>query len=85
MPYITKTEREYFKKLVDHINSDGIVKPGHLNYLFTILCNNHLTFKGESYATYNEIIGALECCKLEYYRRKIASYENLKVEENGDV
>ena len=41
--------------------------------------------KGEKYQIYNDIIGALECCKQEFYRRKIEEYENLKVKENGDV
>jgi hypothetical protein len=31
------------------------------------------------------VIGALENCKMELYRRKIAPYEDIKIEENGDV
>jgi hypothetical protein len=34
---------------------------------------------------YNDVIGALECCKLELYRRMVAPYENTKIKENGDV
>jgi len=41
--------------------------------------------KGLSYSNVNEIIGALECIKLELYRRVAAPYEDLKIEENGDV
>jgi len=33
----------------------------------------------------NAIIGALECAKLELYRRVAAPYEDDKIAENGDV
>ena len=33
----------------------------------------------------NAIIGALECAKLELYRRVAAPYEDDKIIENGDV
>ena len=58
---------------------------GELNYAVTMLVKKYFEMKGESYATYNDIIGALECCKLELYRRKIGWYENGKILENGDV
>lgn len=32
-----------------------------------------------------DILGALEGAKLELYRRKISPYEDIKIEENGDV
>lgn len=38
-----------------------------------------------SYADINEAIGALECAKLELYRRIAVPYENRKLAENGDV
>ena len=31
------------------------------------------------------MIGALECCKQEYYRAVVGPYEDIKIEENGDV
>jgi len=63
----------------------GAVSPGELNYRFTDLCKRYLFDKGESYQTYNDIVGALECAKLEIYRRKISFYEDTKITENGDV
>lgn len=57
---------------------------GQLNYQLTTLCQDYL-YKNESYQSYNDILGALEGCKLELYRRKIANYEDKKIEENGDV
>ena len=38
-----------------------------------------------TYAAINEMIGALECCKLELYRRLAAPYEDAKIEQNGEV
>lgn len=58
---------------------------GMLNYRLTRLLLWYLKAKGESYQTYNDIIGVLECAKLELYRRKVQHYENQKCRENGDV
>jgi hypothetical protein len=45
----------------------------------------YLREKGIKYANINEVIGALECCKLELYRAIAAPYEEEKIEENGQV
>jgi hypothetical protein len=31
------------------------------------------------------VVGALEACKLEFYRRVVTPYEENKMKENGDV
>ena len=67
------------------ILSNRIETEGDLNYTITRLCHLFLKKKGEKYSVYNTIIGALECAKLELYRRKIAKYEAKKIEENGDL
>lgn len=41
--------------------------------------------KGLKYDTINDILGALEGSKLEFYRRIAVPYENVKLAENGDV
>lgn len=79
MPYIKEDRRESIDKRLD------INKAGELNYMFTQLIINYIEKKGESYQTYNDIIGAMECCKLELYRRKVSIYEDKKIKENGDV
>lgn len=58
---------------------------GELNYLFTKLALQYVETKGTSYQTFNDIIGALEGCKLELYRRAIGKYEDQKIRENGDI
>lgn len=57
---------------------------GELNYAITRLVLDFLSDL-PSYMEYNEVIGALECAKLELYRRRIAQYEDRKKEENGEV
>lgn len=79
MPYI-KTDRR-----IGLVMGDVPTTAGELNFLFTTYILSYLKSKGESYQTYNDIVGALENCKQELYRRKIAPYESEKINENGDV
>lgn len=66
---------------------DGRVpdEAGELNYLVTKLCDAFLVKTGLSYKNLNQAIGALECAKLELYRRIAAPYEDKKSRENGEV
>lgn len=57
---------------------------GNLNYIITKICLYWLG-KSPRYGDYNAVIGALECAKMELYRRHIATYEDRKIEINGDV
>lgn len=58
---------------------------GHLNYKITTILQEYILYKGLSYQTINDIVGALEGAKLEFYRRVAVDYETLKIQENGDV
>lgn len=80
MPYIKPEDRL-------HILADEkqISTAGELNYFISTLINWYLNEKGKSYSTINEVIGVLECAKLELYRRVAAPYEDIKIQENGDV
>lgn len=85
MPYIKQEDRH---RLIAEKLAGGLLNPktpGELNFILTSLCIVYLETHTQCYQTYNDIIGALECCKLELYRRKISSYEDKKIEENGDV
>ena len=79
MPYISKTDREELE------NGDLPVNAGELNYLISTLVDEFMLEHGKSYSVMNEIVGALECAKLEMYRRICAPYEDEKIEANGDV
>lgn len=85
MPYIKQTDRVKFATFVKHMESQEIETAGELNYLITLLTHAFLNRSPESYQRYNDCVGALEGAKLELYRRHIASYENDKIKENGDV
>ena len=86
MPYIRKFNREALDKIVNLLKKDRLALPaGELNYLITKILSYAKELNGESYSTYNELIGVLECVKFELYRRKIVPYENKKKKENGDV
>jgi len=80
MPYIDEVRRAKLLQFKDQPQNAG-----ELNFLITNLISNYISFKGEKYQHYNDIMGALEGAKLELYRRKIAPYEDKKIKENGDV
>ena len=79
MPYITQAQRDLLDAgwLPD--------SPGELNYVITRTLMEYVRHKGIRYSTINETVGVLECAKLEFYRRVAAGYEDMKIEENGDV
>ena len=58
---------------------------GVLNYCISALLNEVLKTNGISYRNINELIGVLECAKLELYRRVASPYEDDKIHSNGDV
>lgn len=90
MPYIDAKLRSSIDLKLDelfnicHTNSLAF-SPGELNYIITKLLHNDILQTGLSYANLNEVIGVLECAKLELYRMIVAKYENQKLRENGPV
>lgn len=80
MPYIPKDRRAELAK-----HGPMPTNAGELNFAITDLVNWYLVAHGKRYATLNEVIGVLECAKLELYRRVAAPYEDTKIAENGDV
>lgn len=81
MPYIKQEDRDkYSREWPDTIDSAG-----ELNYLLTSLICTYMDDKVNNYACFNAVVGALESCKLEFYRRVVAHYEDKKILENGDV
>ena len=83
MPYITQKQRNTLNKSLDE--SLSINTPGELNYLITVICLIYLRDNNLKYQTINDIIGALDCAKMEFYRRVVVDYENEKIKINGDV
>ena len=38
-----------------------------------------------SFVNMATLLSEVECAKLEFYRRKVEIYEDIKIRENGDV
>jgi len=86
MPYIKYSKREDLEVDLNSV-SKKVETIGELTYCFYKLAINYLGNK-ESFPTYSdyaEIIAALENSKIEFYLRKLSPYEDIKMQENGDV
>ncbi len=92
MPYIKQELRNELDSIIDqfakkvkeiHAENPANTRDGLLNYSLTRLFNQ--VYANARYHDLNELIGMLECCKLEYYRKYAAPYEDLKEKENGAV
>ncbi len=83
MPYIKQERREE----LDNFECDG--KPaqfaGELNYQLTKECIRYFKGGRASYQRINDVLGALEGAKMEFYRRIASKYEDSKIRINGDV
>lgn len=80
MPYIKQEQR-------DEIHKQHYMFPrnaGELNFVISRLIDWYVPIN-KNYDKINEVIGVLECAKLELYRRIAAPYEDRKCQENGDV
>ena len=86
MPYIKKYLREFLDEDIDGL-VNKIAKmedrTGPLAYVVYRLLRG--TMPSERFKHYSSSIGVLEAVKLEFYRRKVAKYEDLKAREEGDV
>ena len=89
MPYIKPNSRELFDYLILELairlahDKDNVA--GNFNYSITRMVDIIIKQNGLNYANLNELIGSLECIKLELYRRVASPYEDEKILENGDV
>jgi hypothetical protein len=85
MPYIKKENRDALVGLTSAIKSVRLNTPGELNFVISTICNSYLNSNNLNYQTINDIVGALEGAKLEFYRQVVAPYEDGKIKLNGDV
>lgn len=81
MPYISQGQRKSLgERFVNYADNAG-----ELNYILTTIIFEYFVKHGGRYQQINDILGALEGAKLEFYRRVAAPYEDTKIKENGDV
>ncbi len=89
MPYIPQQQRiDIHNDLLDDELGGLNWTPenaGELNFLVSTFIANYIKTKGLKYAVVNEMIGALECAKMELNRVIIGPYEDIKILENGPV
>jgi hypothetical protein len=89
MPYILKEKRTLLDPAIEKLAgtirelNDDANFGGNLNYVVSKLLK--ILHAAPNYQRFNDMIGALECCKLELYRKRIAPYEELKERENGPI
>lgn len=91
MPYIVQSKRDMLDDSIDNLldkirelESDDINTDvgGCLNYIITRMLNRCY---GAKYSEMAQAVSVLEMCKLEYYRKTAAPYEDQKEFENGAV
>ena len=92
MPYIRQDKRDEFDTELDAFiikfleTGDTESTAGRLNYAVSRILGSILNDDERiSYSRINELIGVLECAKIELYRRIAAPYEDDKSRINGDV
>lgn len=79
MPYIDQEAR-------DQLDAGGRpVKVGELTYVLTRAVLEYVQAKGAKFATFADVLAALDATAREFYRRQVAPYEDGKIAENGDV
>lgn len=92
MPYIKSEKRAVLDPEIDNVidalrqlasDDPDNNHEGNLNYVITSLLVKAYGLK--TYREINDVVGALECCKLEFYRRAAIPIENQKAHDNGDV
>jgi len=95
MPYVSEVARRHLAPYLDDLiqlleHKNTVQTPGELTYLLYRIMLAYLTginiqTGGQSYGTLSEVLACVESAKLEFYRRKIAPYEDLKIGQNGDL
>jgi hypothetical protein len=82
MPYVDPNIRGNLEPISDM----PAASTGELTFQITRLCEQVLDEQSpHNFQVFSSIIAALECAKLEFYRRVLAPYEDMKIRDNGDV
>jgi len=82
MPYIKPEHRPFMDEIVEEMANKSVHVDGDLNYILYKFCKYHVK---PSYNNYKNFIGELRQCAAEIERRILGPYEDVKIEENGDV
>jgi len=85
MPYITQERRDeleflQFRKVGEHLKSGG-----ELTYVIYQIIMDYLISEPVKFERLCICLGALQAAKMEFYRRIVSNYEDIKIKENGDI
>ena len=89
MPYIKRNDRLQYDPLVTELAfqlyevEDLLQRAGHVNYIITTLLLQ--SFPVKRYGTMALVDGVLTGVGREYYRRRVAPYEDAAIKRNGDL
>lgn len=84
MPYISQEERDEIDIKIFEL-SQCLETKGQMNYAISFLLHQYIKKNGLKYNNINDAIGIIECAKMELYRSIAGPYEDIKIEENGDL
>lgn len=88
MPYIKDSRRKEIDDVIDDLIDEIKTNPGgmhgDLNYVIARTIDGCLG-KDLSYKNLQDMIGMLECCKMEIINRLVTPYEIRKCKDNGEV
>lgn len=93
MPYIPQEDRSAYDTLIGTLaeslrRHEPSRRKGHANYVITQILRKAWgvdVAANESYSGYADMIGTLECAKLEMYRRWVGPYEDTAIQRHGDI
>ena len=87
MPYIKKDKRKIYDPIIERAVTEILkddMDVGSINYLVSSIVWK-LFEKEKRYRTGNNLLGVLDCVSREFYRRKLAKYEDSKIDSEGDL
>jgi hypothetical protein len=84
MPYIKPERRKAFDSSLEACARE-IETEGELNYCIFKLSTLLIQRIGESYDKLSMCSSAMEHAKLEWYRTRLAPYEDTKIREHGGI
>lgn len=82
MPYVKQERRPRLDLVIADMVAANIKADGDLNYVLFAFCKRYVK---PSYNNYKNFIGEIHQAATEIERRLLASYEDEKIKENGDV
>jgi len=92
MPYIKEEHRKLLDPIINDLKRDivnitlddeSVNLECVINYTLTKLLS--MMYSAKTYDEINDVIGMLECCKLEYYRKVAATINDQSEYDQGEI